>query len=66
MICILQNLQLQVLQNSRQWFSSTSRGCEKFEPQTFKKIKFLIFVYIYLPRGVDGRVTSEIYVLDKN
>ena len=40
-----------------------SLGCEKFESQSFKKIKFLrsYFIFVtYLPREVDGRVISEI------
>ena len=46
-----------------------SPGCEKFESQNFKKIKFLhlCFIFVtYLQRKVDGRVISEIYFLDKN
>ena len=46
-----------------------SLGCEKFESQNFKKIKFLRYYFIfvtYLPREVDGRVISDIYFLDSN
>ena len=39
-----------------------SSGCEKFESQNFKKIKFLrsYFTFVsYLSREVDGRIISE-------
>ena len=45
-----------------------SPGCEKFESQNFKKIKFLrsYFTFVtYLPREVDERVISEIHFLEK-
>ena len=49
-------------------FKHSSR-CEKFESQNFKKIKFLHsdFRFVaFLPREVDGRVISELYLLNKN
>ena len=58
MICIFQAASLAKLTISPVAFQH-SQGCEKFESQNFKKIKFRhsYFIFVtYLPRKFDGRV----------
>ena len=46
-----------------------SSGCEKLQSQNFQKIKYLrsyFIVVTFLPREVNGKVISEIYILGKN
>ena len=71
MICILQNLQLQILQNQFTMLPvgfEHSQGAKSSNRKILRKLSFSVRIsyFTYLPTEVDERVITELYFLDKN